>query len=93
MELGVMVAAVVKAQRLAEAGDPSAAKAGSLADLHCANAKRYVDLRFHQLWHNDDDAKYSVGIDVLKEEHQWLEDQTRYPESGEFAKVKDSAAK
>jgi len=73
MELLVLSAVVVRTQRLVQKGDPQATQALALADLHCKNARRIVNERFHGLWSNDDVAKYKLGVDVLDGGQQWLE--------------------
>lgn len=79
MEIAVTVAAVVRAQKVARAGDPRAAEVAQLADLHARNAARFVDERFHALWSNDDDVKTAVGRAVVDGTHAWLEETERHP--------------
>ena len=79
MEIAVLVAAVVRTQKLRHAGAPNASEATALADLHARNAQRYINGRFRALWANDDDAKYRLGRSVLDGHHAWLEDTSRAP--------------
>lgn len=81
MEIGVTVAAVVRAHALAQRSDPRAAEAEQLTHLHAANARRVVEDRFRALWSNDDDLKTRLGHTVLEGRHAWLEDATRHPEN------------
>jgi alkylation response protein AidB-like acyl-CoA dehydrogenase len=80
MEIAVMVAAVVKAQKLVDTNSPDAESAVGLADVHCANARRLIDSWFKDLWANDDALKTKLGLEVLDGKHAWFEDQTRIPE-------------
>jgi alkylation response protein AidB-like acyl-CoA dehydrogenase len=66
MELAVMCAAVVRAQKLVDAGHPEASKYVELADGFAMDARRFVERRFHELWANDDDAKTALGRSMLE---------------------------
>jgi alkylation response protein AidB-like acyl-CoA dehydrogenase len=72
-ELFAMAASVSRAQALARAGHADAAQAAKLAEHFCVQERRKVEGLFHALWHNDDNAAYQVGRDVLAGEHAWLE--------------------
>jgi hypothetical protein len=74
MEVAVMVAAVVRAQRLADRGAPEAAEVARLADTFAHDARRFVERRFHELWHNDDDLRTATGRGVLDGAFLFLED-------------------
>jgi hypothetical protein len=37
-------------------------------------AKRRADALFHDLWANDDDARYTAAQNVLKGRYTWLEE-------------------
>ena len=74
MELAVMCATVVRANRLLERGDPAGAGAVELADLFAADARRFVDRQFHELWANDDDLKTAVGRSMLDGAFPFVED-------------------
>lgn len=73
MELAVMCAAVVRAQRMVDAGHPEAARYVQLADGFCLDARRFVDRRFHELWANDDDAKTALGRAMLQGDFRSIE--------------------
>ena len=75
MELFVMVATITRTRRMLEARAPEAKAAAELTDLFCRNARHYVEQRFHEMWANDDDAKYAVGRHLLEEKFTWLEPQ------------------
>lgn len=66
-ELYVMAASISRAKKLG--GD-----AHLFADLFCENARRKVDILFHELWHNSDSAKYKLAQRIEKDEFMWLED-------------------
>jgi alkylation response protein AidB-like acyl-CoA dehydrogenase len=73
-ELFAMSASVTRAKTMADAGDPAGAKAETMADLVCRNARRRVRALFRDLWGNHDAFKYAVGQQVMKDGHTWLED-------------------
>ena len=66
-ELYVMAASISRARKLG--GD-----AHLFADLFCENARRKVDILFHELWHNSDTTKYKLAQRIEKDEFLWLED-------------------
>lgn len=72
-ELFAMAASIARAKTMAEAGLPEAESAGELADLFCRNARRKVRRLFHELWSNDDVAKYKLALKVLDGRYAWLE--------------------
>jgi hypothetical protein len=89
MELTVMSATIVRTQQLLEKRAAEGKASAELADLFCRNAQHYVNQKFHELWHNDDDAKYAVGRSVLEEKHVWLEPKSNVaPKSEEAAAAK-----
>ncbi|HUH91616.1 MAG TPA: acyl-CoA dehydrogenase family protein, partial [Casimicrobiaceae bacterium] len=45
-----------------------------LAQLFCSMAKRRANSLFHELWINDDDARYSAAQKVLDGRYTWLEE-------------------
>jgi alkylation response protein AidB-like acyl-CoA dehydrogenase len=49
-------------------------EAGELADLFCGQARRRVDMAFHDLWHNDDDQEYAAAQRVLDGRYAFLEE-------------------
>jgi alkylation response protein AidB-like acyl-CoA dehydrogenase len=74
-ELFAMAATCSRAQMLAAQGDATAARgARELADLFCRQARRRVKDSFASLFHNDDVRTYGVAQQVLKGEHEWLEE-------------------
>jgi len=93
MELFVMVATIVRTQKLIDERAPEAASGTELADLFARNTRHYVDEKFRALWNNDDDAKYAVGRHVLEERHAWLEPKKVYTPSPKAEKVESAAAK
>jgi hypothetical protein len=74
MEIAVLVATVTRTQRRIDEGHADAKSAQALTDVFAANARRYIDQKFHDLWHNDDDARYKLGVEVLEGQHAWLDD-------------------
>lgn len=77
MEIAVLVATVVRTQKLKEQNAPNAETAAQLADIYARNARRLIEDRFHAMWSNDDDAKYALGRAVLDGKQAWLEDTAR----------------
>ncbi len=73
MELFAMAATATRAHALAKSGQPGGKEAVELADLFCKNSRRKVEAAFKALWNNDDVAKYKVALNVLKGQHEWLE--------------------
>ena len=74
MELFAMSASVVRAQTLAHESHSDARKAVALADMFCRTSRRKVRHLFHDLWHNDDAAKYQTALSVLDGTHTWIEE-------------------
>ncbi|HEX4954078.1 MAG TPA: acyl-CoA dehydrogenase family protein [Thermoanaerobaculia bacterium] len=72
-ELFAMAASVARAQALTRARAPEAQSARDLADLFCRNARRKVQILFHDLWNNEDGLKYRRAQEVLAGKHQWME--------------------
>jgi len=73
MELFAMAAAISRAHTRARQGHPDSEKALDLVDVFCRSSRRKVERLFHELWHNDDDAKYRTALQTLAGEHTWLE--------------------
>ncbi|MEQ1571177.1 MAG: acyl-CoA dehydrogenase family protein, partial [Myxococcota bacterium] len=65
MEIAVLCATVVRAQKWVDQGHPEAANAVALADAFALDARRFVERRFRELWANDDDAKTAAGRAML----------------------------
>ena len=87
MELFAMAASISRAHTRARQGHPDAEKALDLVDVFCRSSRRNVKRLFHELWHNDDRAKYRTALQTLAGEHTWLErgilahDEARLPAS------------
>jgi len=73
MELFAMVATISRATRMRDEKHDAAGEARQMADLFCRGSRRTVISHFHDLWHQDDAIKYSVGQAVLSGKHTWLE--------------------
>lgn len=73
MELFVMVATIVRTQKMIDERAPEAASATELADLFSANTRMYVDQKFRELFKSDDDGKYAIGQRVMGENYVWME--------------------
>ncbi len=69
-ELFATSAAVVRAQMLAEDGEPSAME---LADLFCRQSRLRVDSAFDALWRNNDSRNYRAAQQVLDGRFSWAE--------------------
>jgi len=78
-ELFAMSASVVRAQMLAEDGEPSAV---DLADLFCRQARHRIDVHFAALWHNTDSRNYDTAQQVLGGRFDWLEAGVLDPSGG-----------
>jgi len=76
MEIFAMAACLSRVRTMREEKNPHAAEAARLADLFCRNARRKIRRLFHELWWNDDVAKYRLGQSVLKGDHVWFEADT-----------------
>ena len=49
-----------------------------MTELYCRNATYFIEQRFRELWGNDDDFKYQIGVQVLEERHSRLEPKSTY---------------
>jgi hypothetical protein len=72
-ELFAMAASIARAHALSEKRSPEAADAVHLADEFSRSARRRIRQLFHELWRNDDDARYRTARDVLRGRFEWLE--------------------
>ena len=72
-ELFAMAASVTRAQAMADARSPQAAEATAMADIFCRSSHRKVTRLFHELWSNDDVARYRTALEVLSGKHTWVE--------------------
>jgi hypothetical protein len=68
-----MAASVTRSYALTRNGEAEAASAEQLTDLFCRNARRKVRRLFHDLWSNDDVAKYKTALHVLDGRHLFVE--------------------
>ena len=68
-----MSATITRAKAMADARHPQAAEAGELADLFCRSARRKIGRLFHDLWSNDDVARYKTALHVLAGRHLFVE--------------------
>ena len=72
-ELFAIAATCVRARMLARSGSEEGRRAMELADLFCRGARRRIEARFREVFHNDDARGYRVARAVLEGEHTWLE--------------------
>jgi len=72
-ELFAMAATLTRAKAMVDARVPEAREAAALADLFCRSARRKVRRLFHELWSNDDVAKYKTALQVLEGRHLFVE--------------------
>ncbi|MEZ4241639.1 MAG: acyl-CoA dehydrogenase family protein [Myxococcota bacterium] len=94
MEIAVMTASIVRAQKLVDAKAPEADAAVALAEAFALDARRYVDQRFRDLWANDDDAKTAAGRAMLDGAFTFLELDAEAPgDRARAAKALETAAK
>ncbi|MBI2570615.1 MAG: acyl-CoA dehydrogenase family protein [Candidatus Schekmanbacteria bacterium] len=75
-ELFAITTAISRALTMADSHQPDAARAEELADLFARTSRRKVRKLFRDLWRNDDNLKYRVGLRVLDGTHAWLEEGT-----------------
>jgi hypothetical protein len=72
-ELLAIAAACARAHQLV-GQDPANQGPITLADLFSRQARRRVDERFAAVFHNDDVTAYATAQQVLKGQHEWLEE-------------------
>ena len=70
-ELYAISASVVRAQSLAKSAEGE--KAMRMADVFCRQARLRVEHLFERLFENADNATYRLAQEVLRGEHEWLE--------------------
>ncbi|MCB9682872.1 MAG: acyl-CoA dehydrogenase family protein [Alphaproteobacteria bacterium] len=90
MELFVMVANIVRAQKFVDERAPEAASAVELSDIFARNTRQFVEQKFRDLWDNSDDAKYDAGRHVLEERFAWMEPKSTY--AGAAPSAEETAA-
>jgi hypothetical protein len=73
MELFAMSATLSRVRWMRETGHADARDAAALADVFCRNSRRRIRALFHELWHNDDVAKYRLAQRVLEGRYAWME--------------------
>lgn len=73
-ELFAISSTVVYADTIGREHPERKAEATELAHLFCKMARRRADTLFHELWSNDDDARYRAAQDVLDGRYLWLEE-------------------
>jgi len=76
-ELLAITAACARAQAMAKRSGGSGAEgesAAELADVFSRHARRRVEDRFAAVFDNDDVATYGLAQQVLRGEHDWLEE-------------------
>ncbi|HEY6554910.1 MAG TPA: acyl-CoA dehydrogenase family protein, partial [Vicinamibacteria bacterium] len=73
-ELFAMAATITRAKAMDDARHPQATQARELADLFCRGARRKIARLFHDLWSNDDVAKYKTALRVLEGRHLFVEE-------------------
>jgi alkylation response protein AidB-like acyl-CoA dehydrogenase len=72
-ELFAMTAAVVCARRRV-AEEPGDRTPYTMADVFCKQARRRIEQRFRELFHNDDSDTYKLARGVLEGRYTWLEE-------------------
>ena len=73
-ELFAMAATIARAKAMDDAHHPQSTQARELADLFCRGARRKISRLFHDLWSNDDVAKYKTALRVLEGRHLFVEE-------------------
>ncbi len=73
-DLFVMVAACVRAAKIAGEDRERAGPAAELADQACRLARRRVKAHFRAVFRNDDVTTYRVAQQALEGRHEWLEE-------------------
>jgi alkylation response protein AidB-like acyl-CoA dehydrogenase len=72
-EVFAIAAACTYAQTLAKADPGHKDEFFELAALFCQQARRRAEVKFNELWHNDDDAQYATAQQVLKGRYEFFE--------------------
>lgn len=72
-DLFAMSASVAKAQMMVKK-DPSNRAPVELADLFCRQTTWRIQVRFEEIFGNEDDRAYKVAQDVVQKKHVWLEE-------------------
>jgi hypothetical protein len=73
LEIFALTAALLRARAAERAADPHVSANGELGELVALNARRRVRALFHDLWHNDDAAKYRLARAAMEGRFTWLE--------------------
>jgi alkylation response protein AidB-like acyl-CoA dehydrogenase len=74
VDIGAELFAIASAVVYADTIHMERPEARELADLFCRQARRRVDVLFHELWANDDRRAYGIAMDVLDGKHAWIEE-------------------
>jgi hypothetical protein len=72
-EIFAISAACTYAATLARENPQRKDEVFELAALFCQQAKRRADVKFEELWHNDDDAQYATAQKVLEGRYEFFE--------------------
>jgi hypothetical protein len=73
LEIFALTAALLRARAAERAADPNASANAELGGLVATNGRRRIRSLFHELWHNDDAAKYRLAQAALEGRYAWLE--------------------
>jgi len=76
VEIGAELLAITAACSRAHAmvqQNPGQTGPRELADVFSRQARRRVEQKFHEIWHNDDTATYTTARHVLDDHFRWLE--------------------
>jgi hypothetical protein len=72
-EVFAISAACTYAATLAKESPQRKAEIFELAALFCQQARRRAEVKFEELWHNDDDAQYATAQQVLEGRYEFWE--------------------
>jgi alkylation response protein AidB-like acyl-CoA dehydrogenase len=78
-ELYAIACACTYAQTIARENPSKRTEAFELADLFCAQARRRADVKFHELWANDDDDQYATAQKILEGRYTFFEEDVLDP--------------
>lgn len=72
-EIFAISAAVTYAQTLIKADESRRAEIEELCALFCRQARRRAEVKFDELWHNDDDDQYATAQQILEGRYEFFE--------------------
>jgi hypothetical protein len=72
-EVFAISAACTYASTLARESPERKAEIFELAALFCQQARRRAEVKFDELWHNDDDAQYATAQKILEGRYEFFE--------------------